>query len=58
MMNTLPYSNEELEILEAMENKTLKSVPHLEVEIEQVMLSVKNKLKKRKSVNLRQIKNG
>lgn len=52
-MNTLPYSTEELEILDAIEGNTLKSVPNLNAEIEQVTMSVKNKLNKRKPVNLR-----
>ncbi|GAW86209.1 conserved hypothetical protein [Bathymodiolus platifrons methanotrophic gill symbiont] len=52
-MDTLTYSTEELEILDAIEGNTLKSVPNLNAEIEQVTLSVKNKLNKRKPVNLR-----
>ncbi len=52
-MDTLTYSTEELEILDAIEGNTLKSVPNLDAEIEQVTLSVKNKLNKRKPVNLR-----
>ncbi len=52
-MNTLSYSTEELEILEAIETNTLTSVPNLNAEIEQVTLSVKNKLNKRKPINLR-----
>ena len=51
-MDTLTYSTEELEILDAIEGNTLKSVPNLNAEIEQVTLSVKNKLNKRKPVNL------
>jgi len=51
-MNTLSYSNEELEILEAIESNTLKSVPNLDAEIEQVTLAVKNKRNNKKSVML------
>jgi len=56
-MNTLPYSTEELEILGAIESNALKSVPDLNAEIEQVTLSVQNKLNKRKPVNLRLLEN-
>jgi len=53
MMNNLPYSEEELEILDFVENTTPASVPQVKNEIEKLTLAVKNKLHKRKAINLR-----
>lgn len=52
-MNTNDYSAEELELLDAMENQPLVSVPDLAQEIAQLKISVKTKHSKRKSINLR-----
>lgn len=51
------YTEEELELLEAMENQPLVSVPNLAQEMEQLKVSVKTKLSKRKSINLRLLEN-
>ncbi|MGZ8152539.1 MAG: CopG family antitoxin [Methylobacter sp.] len=56
-MKTNDYTEEELELLEAMENKSLVSVPNLAQEMEQLKASVKTKLSKRKSINLRLLEN-
>ncbi len=56
-MKTNDYTEEELELLEAMENKSLVSVPNLTQEMEQLKASVKTKLSKRKSINLRLLEN-
>jgi len=56
-MNTLSYSTEELEILDAIENNELNSVPDVKTEIEHMTLSVQHKLTKRKPVNLRLLEN-
>jgi len=52
-MSNLPYSREELEILEFIENKKPESIPNVSSEIDQLKVSVKNKLNKRKAINLR-----
>ena len=52
-MNNLPYAKEELEILDFIENENPESVPNVKIEIEQLKLSVKHKLNKRKAINLR-----
>jgi predicted DNA binding CopG/RHH family protein len=52
-MNTIDYSEEELELLDVMENRPLASVPNLSQEIAQLKASVKIKHAKRKSINLR-----
>lgn len=56
-MKTNDYTEEELELLEAMENKPLVSVPNLAQEMKQLKASVKTKLSKRKSINLRLLEN-
>jgi predicted DNA binding CopG/RHH family protein len=56
-MKTNDYTEEELELLEAMENQPLVSVPNLTQEMEQLKVSVKTKLSKRKSINLRLLEN-
>lgn len=56
-MKTNDYTEEELELLEAMENQPLASVPNLTQEMEQLKASVKAKLNKRKSINLRLLEN-
>ena len=56
-MKTNDYTEEELELLEAMENQPLVSVPNLTQEMEQLKTSVKTKLSKRKSINLRLLEN-
>ena len=52
-MNNNDYDAEELELLNAIENQELVSVPHLAQEIAQLKTSVKTKHSKRKSINLR-----
>jgi predicted DNA binding CopG/RHH family protein len=52
-MNKLPYSEEELEILDFIENEKPDSVPNVNDEISQIKLAVRNKLNKRKAINLR-----
>lgn len=52
-MSNLPYSREDLEILEFIEHKKPESIPHVASEIDQLKLSVRNKLNKRKAINLR-----
>ena len=52
-MSNLPYSREELEIIEFIEHKKPESIPNVSNEIDQLKLSVKNKLNKRKAINLR-----
>lgn len=47
------YSTEDLELLDAMENQPLMSVPNLTQEIAELKASVKSKHTKRKSINLR-----
>ena len=49
-MNNLPYSEEELEILDFMENGNPESVPNVAFEIEQLKASVREKLSKRKAI--------
>ena len=56
-MKTNDYTEEELELLEVMENQPLVSVPNLAQEMEQLKTSVKTKLSKRKSINLRLLEN-
>jgi len=56
-MKTNDYTEEELELLEAIENQPLVSVPNLAQEMEQLKTSVKTKLSKRKSINLRLLEN-
>jgi predicted DNA binding CopG/RHH family protein len=52
-MKTNDYTEEELDLLDAMSNQLLVSVPNLAQEIEQLKTAVKMKLNKRKSINLR-----
>lgn len=52
-MNHNDYDTEELELLDAMENQPLVSVPDLTQEITALKRSVKAKHSKRKSINLR-----
>jgi len=52
-MNNSPYSKEEIEILDFIENEKPNSISDVEKEIEQLTLSVKYKLNKRKAINLR-----
>ncbi len=56
-MKTNDYTEEELELLEAMETQPLVSVPNLVQEMEQLKASVKTRLNKRKSINLRLLEN-
>jgi predicted DNA binding CopG/RHH family protein len=56
-MNTINYDNEELELLDFIENEKPDSVPNVIYEIEQLKSSVKSKLNKRKSINLRLLEN-
>jgi predicted DNA binding CopG/RHH family protein len=52
-MNPFDYNEEELELLAAMENQPLVSVPNLSQEIAQLKTCVNIKHSKRKSINLR-----
>lgn len=56
-MKTNDYTEEELELLETMENQPLVGVPNLAQEMERLKASVKTKLSKRKSINLRLLEN-
>jgi predicted DNA binding CopG/RHH family protein len=53
MNKIIDYDEEELEILDFMENGNPVSVPNVKQEIEQLKASVRAKLSKRKSINLR-----
>ena len=52
-MNNIDYSEEELEILDFMENGNPQSVPNVSEEIKQLKISAREKLNKRKAINLR-----
>ena len=53
MNKIIDYDEEELEILDFMENGNPVSVTNVKQEIEQLKASVRAKLSKRKSINLR-----
>jgi len=56
-MKNVIYDTEETEILDFIENENPNSVPNVNFEIEQLKKSVKAKLSKRKSINLRLLEN-
>ena len=52
-MSTINYTEEELELVDFMENTTPQSVAMLKDELNQLKVSVKSKISKRKAINLR-----
>lgn len=52
-MSTVSYTEEELELVNFMENAAPQSVANLNDEINQLKVSVKSKISKRKPINLR-----
>ena len=56
-MNNATYTQEELELLDFVENEKPESVPCVSEEIQRLRISVKEKISKRKSINLRLLEN-
>lgn len=56
-MNNANYTQEELELLDFVENGKPDSVPRVSEEIQRLRISVKEKISKRKSINLRLLEN-
>lgn len=56
-MNNATYTQEELELLDFVENEKPESVPRVSEEIQRLRISVKEKISKRKPINLRLLEN-
>lgn len=56
-MNNITYTQDELELLDFIENEKPDSIPHVSREIQRLQMSVKEKISKRKSINLRVLEN-
>lgn len=56
-MSNLIYTQEELELLDFIENESPVSAPDVSNQIKQLKMSVKEKISKRKSINLRLLEN-
>jgi len=56
-MNNSTYTQDELELLDYIEIEKPDSVPHVSNEIKQLKTAVKEKISKRKSINLRLLEN-
>jgi predicted DNA binding CopG/RHH family protein len=56
-MNNSTYTQDELELLDYIEIEKPGSVPNVSNEIKQLKISVKEKISKRKSINLRLLEN-
>ena len=52
-MNNATYTPEELELLDFVENEKPESVPRVSEEIQRLRISVREKISKRKPINLR-----
>ena len=56
-MNSTIYTQDEIELLDFIENEKPESVPQVSLEIQRLQMSVKEKISKRKSINLRILEN-
>ena len=56
-MNSITYTQDEIELLDFIENEKPESVPQASLEIQRLQMSVKEKISKRRSINLRILEN-
>jgi len=56
-MNSTTYTQDEIELLDFIENEKPESVPNVSLEIQRLQMSVKEKISKRRSINLRILEN-
>ncbi len=56
-MNSTTYTQDEIELLDFIENEKPESVSQASLEIQRLQMSVKEKISKRRSINLRILEN-